>query len=231
MRWWRCLGVGLWLFGALLGARATGAATCLPGTLQDYIDLGGAGCTQGGVSFVDFALEPGQSFATPLDPNAVQVTPGGTATAPSLVLTFSSSAGAGQLLESFFRFSASAPALLGAGVAIGGASASGDGAVTAGLDVCAGGSFASDFPDLCTGSAETLVAFLVADDSALADQRAFGGISSFFDVFLDVAVDGGLAGTASLGTATITLVPEPSTAALLALGLALLSRTRGRRRR
>src|SRR5262245_47572221 len=169
---WCCLGAVL--FATLL-ARGAGAAPCLPGTLQDYIALGATGCTNAGVQVGAFSLAPGQSFAVPIPSAAIQVTPSGTPQAPTLLLTFASSAAAGQLLESFFHVLVSAPALFDAGVELAGATATGDGVVTAVLDVCPGASFASDAPIGCPGAAGAAIAFLTADDSLASDHTGFAG--------------------------------------------------------
>ena len=226
----------VWRYGplvlALLLARAAAAVPCAPGTLQDYIDLGASGCSVGDALLAGFAVEPGQSFAVPIDPSLIQMTPGGSAGTPTLQLDFAASAAAGELLEAFFHFSVSAPTLFGYGVALASASATGDGVVTATQDVCPDGTFYPVSPIGCPTAASALITFLTESDSLLSDQAAFGSAASFFDVFTDVAVDGGLEGSASLGSVTLSFgtIPEPSTAALLAVGLALLSRSRGRRR-
>ena len=223
-----------WLCGALLaslvGARTAGAAACAPGTLQGYIDLGATGCTAGAVLFADFRLESGQSFATPIDPTQVQVTPTSTANASALLLTFSSSAAAGELFESFFHFDASASGLVAAVVALAGASAAGDGVVTATQDVCPDGSFLPGVPIGCPSAAASSITFVSDSGSLLADGASFAG-ASFFDVFADVAADGGLSGSAALGSVTLsfTAIPEPSMAALLATGLVFFARSRVRR--
>lgn len=55
-------------------------------------------------------------------------------------------------------------------------------------------------------------------------------IDSFFDVFTEISLDGGLNWTASIGSTTMTLVPEPTTVLLMAVGLGVVG-TRVRRRR
>ena len=221
------------LFLSLLLAQAARAVPCLPGSLQDYIDLGVSGCTLGDATVSAFGAAPGQTFAVPIDPSLIQVTPGGSPGTAILQLNFSSSAGAGELLEAFFHFFVSAPTLFGYGVDLASASATGDGVVTATQDVCPDGFFAGNSPTLCPTAASALITFLTESDSLLSDQAGFASASSFFDVFTDVAIDGGLAGSANLGSVTLSFgpVPEPSTAALLAAGLALLARSRAGRRR
>jgi len=213
---------------AILVPWEASAAPCLPGSLQNYIDLGATGCSLGSIVAANFSTEPGQSFATPIDPNLVQMTPGGSASAPKLLLSFDVTAQAGELFESFFHFDASAPTLAGDAIQIDTGSAAGDGVVTATQDVCPGGVFFPGVPIGCPNSAAALIAFVTESDSG-ADSADFSPPASFFDIFVDVAVDGGLAGSASLGAVAITLVPEPSTVLLLAIGLAPLAVSRARR--
>ena len=211
-------------------ADASGVA-CLPGTLQNYIDLGSTGCSLGAIDLADFYVAPGQTFATPIDPAAIQVSPFTTGFGPSLLLTFASSASTGELLEAFFHFSGSAAGVLDVRIAMSGASAMGDGAVTATQDVCPDGTFAPLVPVLCPNPALTLITFATEFD-ALAVETADAGSAAFLDVFTDVVVDGGLAGSSDLDTVTLSfkLVPEPALAWLLAVGLAALAvvRRRGR---
>jgi hypothetical protein len=193
---------------------------CQPGTLQGYINLGAGGCDLGAAHINDFMIEPGQSFATPIDPATIQVTPDGTDSAPSLVFNVGATAGPFDLLESFFRFNVAAQ-LSQAFISLGSPSATGNGVVVGVLDVCAGGSFPDGVPTNCPGNSDSRVVFATATDSQLADSVSFP-ITSFFDVFVDLTADGGLNGTALLNSATVGVgisaaaVPEPS----MALGLA-----------
>ena len=195
---------------------------CLPGTLQDYIDLGVTGCTLGAVVVSDFALVPGQNFAIPINPSTIQVSPAG-GFLSRLDLFFDAGAQAGDLLESFFRFSASGTGLYTTGVKLAGAGATGDGVVTSTMDTCAGGSFLGDQPFGCSGTADTAVTIKTSQFSFPYDSRTFAP-TSFFDVFVDVTIDGGLTGSASLGRSSVLIgaVPEPSQVLLLLSGLASL---------
>ena len=207
------------------------AGPCLPGTLQDYIDLGSAGCTLNNVRFQDFGLGELQFGATEIDPNTIPVTPNTGPAGAALLLMLNRSAGPGVLLESIFRFNAVGE-LRGASIALGNALAAGDGAVTGILDVCADGDFLGLDPIGCSGTPGTAIAFATSFDSSLKDSVFFAP-SSFFDVFVDLAIDGGLGGFASLDSAEVTIVtPEPSTVLLFAAGLFTfyISRMRPRRR-
>jgi PEP-CTERM motif len=216
----------------LLGATAD-ASPCLPGTLQDYVNLDPTGgCTVNNVLFQAFELAPILPGATEIDPNTVQMTPNATRLGPTLLLTLNTSANAGEVRESFFRFNAIAGNLQGGSIALGNALAAGDGAVTGILDVCAAGFFLGIEPIGCSGTPGTAIAFATAFDASLRESLSFAP-TSFFDVFVDLTVDGGLAGFASLDTAAVTIpTPEPSTMLLFTAGLftLCLSRVRPRRR-
>ena len=204
------------------------ADSCQAGTLQDYLNLGSTGCTVDGELISGFEIAPGQSFATPISPNFVQVTPSGGA-GPTLALTLNSSAGAGDLFELFFRFNV-AGLLTGASISLAPPDLSGDGAVTGVLDVCANGSFSS-LPVGCSGTAAEGVAFAIVGDSQLSDSVALP-VSSFFDVFADITIDGGLSGSASLTSAAVSVTtPEPSSLLLMTTALGCLVLVSARRRR
>jgi hypothetical protein len=146
------------------------------------------------------------------------------------MLTLNSTAGPGEILESFFRFS-----VVGGetdfSIRLGNALAAGDGAVTGILDGCSGGQFLGIEPIECeTGNSGTAIAFLTAFDSLPVSSVSLPA-SSFFDVFVDLTIDGGLAGFASLDTATITMTPEPSAMLTMATSLAAAFLTWMRRRR
>ena len=211
----------LLLFGGLLLITHPAlAGPCLPGTLSDYILLGSTGCTLNQVQFFDFYTAPGQAVATPIDPTAIQVTPGGVAYFPTLLLTLNSTAGAGSLFETFFHYSATGDTLLGASIALGTLAVTGDGAITGVLDVCAGGLFFPFEPTGCTGSPGTAIAFAIDIDSQLSSRLDFPA-TSFFDVFVDISIDGGLNGFASLDAASVSATtPEPAPLLLTALALA-----------
>jgi len=217
----------LLLFSGMLCATSLGsAAVCVPGTLQSYIGLGSGGCQLGPLLFDNFAIASGQSIATPISPSQVQVTPGGSLFLPSLLFTLNSVAGPGSIFESFFRFQA-VGAETGVSISLNNPTATGDAAVTGTLDVCRNGTFAGSAPIGCSGASGSAIAFQIAGDSQLSDSTTFA-FSSFFDVFVDLTIDGGLAGTASLPSATVAVaaVPEPATLWLIAAGLILVGRRR-----
>ena len=218
----------LLFFSGILCATSLGsAAVCVPGTLQSYVALGSGGCQLGPLLFDNFAIASGQSIATPINPSQVQVTPGGSMFLPTLLFTLNSVAGPGTIFESFFRFQAVGPETA-ASIALNNPGVSGDGAVTGTLDVCRNGTFAGGAPIGCSGISGSAIAFQIAGDSQLSDSTTFA-FSSFFDVFVDLTIDGGRAGTASLPSATVAVaaaVPEPATLWLIAAGLILVGRRR-----
>lgn len=214
------------------------AAPCAPGTLQDYINAGAVACGIGNLEFADFELASAPFGATPIDPSAVQVTPTATPTTAELIVTVNAAATAGQFFDSFFRFHVTALGtshLFGYGASLTDATATGDGVVTLIDDVCADGTFSGTDPIGCSGTPSTIILFADALD-ALSTDSAPTPVSSFFDVFADLGIDGGLAGTASLAAGTLRFftapapVPEPATAWLLMLAAALLINGRRRRR-
>lgn len=223
---------GVFVLAASYGL-ASGIA-CMPGTLQNYIDLGAAGCSAGVVQFSSFYLAPGQSFAIPIDPTSIMVTPDGTASSPSLEFSVNSGSEAGQLRESFLHFAAAGPQLSSASIALGALSgATGDGLVLASMDICPGAAFAPDEPTGCPNSLSLISA--VFDDPLggpppSSDSATLGPANSF-DIFLDLTADGGFGGGASLDSATVGIVaaeqeavtPEPDTIALTAAGLAVVA--------
>ena len=222
---------------ALLGVASDAAASpCLPGTLADYISLA-AGCQIGATTFAGFYVAPGETFATPIDPNVILVTPSGSPSDPGLLFTLNATASPANLLEAFFHFQVTAglgATLTGAGVTLGGASATGDGVALLVEDLCIGGTFAPLEPTLCSGAPDAMIAFATELDALTDDGRLFAGID-FIDVFADFSVDGGLSGTAVLGSGllrfatTASPAPEPSVLALLALAMAAaLARRRPR---
>jgi len=208
---------GLFVATLLLCNSFAFADPCLPGSLQSYIDLGSGGCTLGVALFADFTTVAGQSFATPIDPSLVQVTPDGAFDKPTLEFTLNADANANELLESIFRFDVTAGGLSSSTLTLGPAStATGDGVATATEDVCAGGFFVGDQPLGCPGSASSLITFAADFGSSRSDTASFSP-TSFFDIFVDLTVDGGAVGSAHLDSATVqvTAVPEPSSVLLL----------------
>jgi hypothetical protein len=219
------------LFGSLLFLAHTAlAGSCLPGTLEDYILLGATGCNIGQVQYFNFELGELQAIATEINPAVVQITPGVPFPLGFLV-TLNANANANDVLESVFRFNATSSPISLASIALGNPLVTGDGAITEILDLCADGNFLGIEPIGCSGFATNAVTFAIADDQQLSAQTNFP-FSSFFDVFVDITIDGGLDGTASLDTAAVGLeTPEPSSLFVLAVSLSTLGMVHSKRRR
>jgi hypothetical protein len=218
------------LFVAVLACASIACAgPCVSGTLQDFINLGASGCQSGFATFTGFTTEPGQTVASPINPSMVLVTPGGSTLNPTLQFTLDLTASANHVFESFFRFGVSAPLPLSDTMLLDG-SATVDGAATATQDICPGGSFSGNSPVGCPGSAASLVTVATESFSMKSDTASFP-VSGFFDVFVDLTVDGGLSGSATLRSATaqFTATPEPGSTALMLTGLAALALRRVRR--
>ena len=215
---------------AVLSCTAIVGAPCFPGNLQTFIDLGATGCQVGAVQFTAFTELEGQTSATPVDPEQVQVTLSGTALNPTLLFTLNRAANAGQVFESFLRFSASGP-LAGASLGLTSPAVTGDAAVTALLDVCANGSFSGPAPFGCPTSQASLVAFAIDQSSRLSDSARID-TSRFFDVLVDLTIDGGQSGSARLNSASVgfAAIPEPSAGLLVVCGLLAIAVGRARRR-
>lgn len=205
-------------------AVAAHAAPCASQSLADYLALGAGGCTVSDVTFSDFSegfpLPPG---AVSIDVDSVVLTPvtGPGGTGFSIDTTAPIVAGPGDLLSLWFGFRVSGGSgFVGNAITLGPPTVTGDGAITLVADVCRDGSFiAPSFG--CLGSPEVEIAFAIEGDSGLADSDAFA-VSSFFDVFVDLVIDGGLGGSAQLGPQLGTVRAQQSVASVPAPGSALL---------
>src|SRR5690606_25571980 len=122
------------LFGcfAVLLCGGAFAAPCIQGSLEDFANLGATGCEVGSVQFSDFTVLTGPS--TPVDPTAVQITPGGGASNPTLMFTVDTAAAAGEVFELFVGFTATGT-LMGASIDLMSPTVTGDGVATGILDL------------------------------------------------------------------------------------------------
>jgi hypothetical protein len=204
-------------------ARAT---TCQVGTLQSYIDLGSAGCSiedKNVSGFLDLGVIGG---ATPIVPGNITVTPISTPGNPGLTFDFGATASAGEFLQSLFAFSVvvlpGGGALEAVSLELLGSEVERDGVNTALL--CAGTT------DPACPTPDIMILFDIGSDFELSGTLALLSLGAL-DLVLDVGVDAGISGSASLSAATIRFqegsggaVPEPAVgipfgAALLTLGL------------
>lgn len=202
----------LLLFTALLPAAPL---ACVTGSLASYTSLA-MGCTVNSVTFAGFtAASQGALIA----PASILVTPLQTPGSVGFRFDLNSSADAMEVLGVLINYTVSFAN--SASVTLTGSNVTPDGANTGIVDLCSG-NFPGAEPTGCTGISTNALAFDVGFLSELT-----GGVAlppGAYDVFVDLTVDGGLAGAASLSSATVLHgVPEPATAAALALGLALLA--------
>lgn len=189
------------LSSALLCALHAIAAPAVPGTLASYIALGSGGATIGTTLFSDFKLELNQTGATQI-PTSILVNPINLLGAPALEFVVQQTALAGELFELKLSYKVQDISLFGAEVALNTASATGDGALTATLDL--------------TGSVPqpaTLIAVVTPNFSQLSDQTNFPSVAQVF-AQTDIVVDGGATGQASARSVTnrfqVGAIPEPS---------------------
>ncbi len=213
----------LWLVSVLLmvgGAGQAFAAACTPGTISDYVSLGSGGCTIGGLSLSDFSVEPFPSATVQINPASVALSPASDGFVMSSGTALS--AQAGDLLGLRFLFHVGAVGLTGGTVALGERAVTEDGAITSILDA---------------GSAGVAIAFDIGVDAEPVASFT-SPPSSFFDVFVELGIDGGTFGSATMGPnlgsvsfATQATVPEPGVAWLTLtslLSLLLIRRAHGR---
>lgn len=211
------------------------ASPCVPGTLANYIALGAGGCSIGSTTFFDFSAGAVQNGATPVAAANVTVSPVGIGV--GLNFGFNVIAGAADLLEALIGYSVDGGLFGSNSLSMVGSSVTEDGSITAIEDKCIGGTFAGADPSTaCAGTGLSLLVIDVDGFQQLSDTAAFAA-SSFFDVFTDVTIDGGLLGSATLngtvtnrfGDANAAAVPEPS--AILLVGSGLFAFWARRRRR
>jgi hypothetical protein len=211
------------LLSSMLIAGTAFGSSCVTGSLDSYINLGSGGCNIGAVSLSGFTVAAGQNGTTPINPSQVVVTPGGFPLAPIVTFALSTTSTAPAFLESFFRFQAFGPGLVGNMLSLNSGSATGDGVSTALEYICPGASFSANAPVGCPGSS-SLVTFADSSSSQLSDFASFPP-TSFSDIFVDLSADGGVAGSATFGSATVqfTAIPEPTATLLIITGFAMLT--------
>ena len=215
--------LGLLAAFTIVSPQSASASSCLPDTLANYLAL--TSCNIDSAEFSDFEPLAGQKFATAIDPALIQVTPLG---GPSVgfLFTVNQDAGAGDLFESIFSYTASVGTFSTAALSMAGATATGDGVVTTVEDVCVGSFFFPDLTGCPAGDQRTNIVFAIDLDNDLDESAGFPP-NTFLNVVNDLTIDGGILGTASVASFTNTFtvapaqteVPEPATGLLLAAGL------------
>jgi hypothetical protein len=204
------------------------AAPCTVGSLTEYVALGDAGCTVGGATLSGFTAGPSLAGGTALNPATVVVTPF------SLGVDFGidARADANEITGALIHYLFGGPAIDTIRLSLSGSSASAaaspddtGGVVTAIGQTCAGATLTGSGPGDPGFSCPTPVDLVVLHDAlgAIALDQATFGPASFFDVFVDISLDGGTGGTASLAgpvrTTFVEPIPEPSLLVLMSAGL------------
>ncbi len=221
----------------LAGSSLASAVPCVSATLSDYVAFGTTGCTLfDGLASKFVAPLPGQTGFSAIAPSSIIVTPIGNALQPGF--SFALNTTTAERLESFFRFTLQGISARALTLTMAGAAQTGDGSVSVVADSCSGGSFDPTQPAHCSGTTlGPLITLLTANDLIAQDTSNFA-VASFFDVFIDITLDGAgqNAGTASLDLVSLqfavpelTAVPEPTTPVLVALALLALAGATRRR--
>lgn len=216
-------------------ATAARAAPCVAAGLADYLALGPAGCSIGSLEFSDFSLPSILGAAVPIDAAGVALTPLAGPGGRGFAVASTQAAGSGDFLQLRFGFNvvATSGRIGRARVELAGAQAGGDGVTTLLEDLCIGAQF-SDPTNLVCGATPATLVTLVADGTAITtDALDLLPPDPQLGVVADLGVDGGLSGSASFtaGNLLFTVVPLPSTLALLgfgAFGFVAMSRVRRR---
>ena len=206
------------------------ASPCVPDSLASYIGLGSTGCQIGTSTFFDFSSGPSFFGGVAINPSTISVIPVLTGLGFDFVLV-PIAAGPGEVHGVAIGYSVSGFQFIQAQLSMTGSTATGDGVVTVIEDLCLEGTFVTN-PGNCSNPPP--VSLVIAQDSlgpTGPDVTLLPPGTSFFDVFTDITIDGGLIGTASVTTVRNQFaVPEPSTFLLLSSGLVTLSMARARMR-
>ncbi len=217
------------------------AVPCVSQTLASFIALGAMGCTIDGVEFSDFTeASPLQLGATRIDSDDVTLTPITGTSSPGFSISSATAitADPGELFELFFGFNATpAPGFSFTSNTIAldsSAVATDEAAIIIVEDKCLNGMFSSPSFGCSSGDTLTLIVFAIEGISELTQTGT--SPATFFDVFIDLIVDGGpplSAGGATLGPtlgefrltqvgSNGTAVPEPASWMLLLIALLAL---------
>jgi hypothetical protein len=217
-------------FVFMLAGRSQAAPLCGADSLTNYLSLGS--CSIGGATFSNFSLvTPLPTGAAAVPTNSVIVLPFSTTTSVGFQFLFDVTSSSFQLKELLFGYLASAAGFTDASLWMPGATASGDGSVTAVQDLCIGGAFTSGSLSGCSATQDANIAFAIDGDQSLSETLSFASVP-LLGIVNDIAVDGGLNGNARLAggiTNAFTLaspVPEPATVSLVAAGIVWLMRRR-----
>jgi len=226
----------LFLVALFAAIPAFATPTCASGTLASYEALGAGGCTIGGDTVYDVTSLPGTFGNTELASSAVSIAVAGSSTAPELIISVTEGASGSTSLETMFTYDITGAQFNGISTVLSDSEEAGNGAVTNIVNFCEGGSFGPDGVDGCTQPNGGL---LTLDSIQNSDSSTFGAVGSL-NVTNDFVIDAGGDGDADGGTVTNSFTaapavtaatPEPGSAELLGLGLALVGAVRGLRAR
>ncbi len=212
--------------------RAQSAPLCIAGnTLDQYITTGS--CTVGEILFSDFAQLAIPGAATQIPASQVIVSPLGV---DGLQFALNLSADAGEFFDIRFGYNVSGLLFNTVDLEMAGASATGDGVVTAIKDICLGAPFDTSGLGGCpAGPSGTSVVFAIDGFDDLAETFGPFAAVAQLGIIDDLGIDGGLAGTGTLNGSVSNRftgtepVPEPATGLLVLTGLAAAARRRQRR--
>jgi hypothetical protein len=234
----RCLG----LLALLLACAHARAAPCLSQSLTDYLTLGAAGCSIGGITFTDFSLPTVFPPASAIDPTSVTLSPVssalGTGFSVALGAAAPVTASPGEFFSLRLGFNVAASGLNGAYASLLAPIPMGDASITLLEDFCPGAAFSDPTNLTCAAAPINLVAFAIEGIADNPVSTSFGPFD-LLGVVADIGVDAGLSGTAALAGAElrfltgIAAVPVPSSLALVAiasLALWLITAAASRRR-
>lgn len=204
-----------WTLAAALWAAAGASAATLPcasGTLASYQSLA-MGCSVGGTVFADFSALT--TTGTLIDPASINLTPLFMGNDRGFRFDLNQTANANDARGILIGYTVG---LTGAAsVQLNNSIVTPDGANTSILNLCTG-NFDPGGPTGCTGASNFAIAFDIGAAQEL--QAALALPQSAFDVFVDIVIDGGPSGSASLGSVTVLhTIPEPSTWSAALLGL------------
>jgi hypothetical protein len=187
---------------------------CKTGTLASYIELGADGCSIGSIVVFDFFLSVIPTGAKEIPAEMVTVKPSRADSRPQLEFRVDAKAEPGEFLDQAFSFTARGTIgrsfVDGVGARLTGATAQGSGAVTVVNSLCPGDEVFFGFCFVLeNGSALPSATAFVAGGEASRSAAVRASPAEIMGVLIDIGVDGGPSGRASLESAVVLLGSEP----------------------